>query len=544
MFFSPTKPTLFQLFPIMVTTMSGTAEASSAKRGGRGYTAVGDGSDSGDDDSEAADGAAADRKALLLESSDTTLPRPAAGAASAASAATDGPKGCVARRRYQLSLLATLGGGLAYAQRAGLAVSIVRLQSVFGWDKPMQGEVLSAFYLGYMLLQIPGGLLAATFGPRRVLGLAVLLSSACSLFSPWASRTSPWMLFAVRAAQGCCQAPIFPACSTLWSRWAPPAERSTLSSNTQVGGYIGSMVAGIAAGWQCDNPEVPLVGGWEAVFVLHGLLGLCWSLAWFVVWDVRNTPRDDSARCTAAERDYIEGALLAETARAQELAALVAASAGHATENDGATKPERKKSAAVSNHSSGLSWALARNMVRSPAMWAICIAHTSTDWVFYVMGDGTPAFLRDVVGLSLTQAGFFAAVPQLLLIAVSLLSARTADCLLRPGGRCFQRTGLVRKTFTATALLPTAVGLLLLGLLGPQLSEGVTLGVLACLSGMGGIETGGGYSVNHLDIAPANAGVVQSVKNMFGQATGCKSSLRGFASRSEQTRQCSCCRSN
>jgi ACS family sodium-dependent inorganic phosphate cotransporter len=153
-------------------------------------------------------------------------------------------------------------------------------------------------------------------------------------------------------------------------------------------------------------------------------------------------------------------------------------------------------------------------------------------------------FLRDVVGLSLTQAGFFAAVPQLLLIAVSLVSARTADRLLRPGGRCFQRTGLVRKTFTATALLPTAAGLLLLGLLGPQLSEGVTLGVLACLSGMGGIETGGGYSVNHLDIAPANAGVVQSVKNMFGQATGCKSSLRGFASRSEQTRQCSCCRSN
>ena len=65
----------------------------------------------------------------------------------------------------------------------------------------------------------------------------------------------------------------------------------------------------------------------------------------------------------------------------------------------------------------------------------------------------------------------------------------------------FQRTALVRKGFTAAALLPTAAGLLLLGA-GPPLSEGVVLLILALLSGIGGIETGGGYSVNHLDIAP------------------------------------------
>jgi len=299
-------------------------------------------------------------------------------------------------------------------------------------------------------------------------------------------------------AQGCFQAPIFTACSTLWSRWAPPAERSTLSSNTQVGGYIGSMLAGVAAGWQCDNPSAFLVGGWEAVFMLHGLLGVCWSLAWFVVWDVRDSPREDTARCSSAERDFIEAELVAETRRAHARAAQASGK-----ERD-TLREEQPVISSMKRSEGGLSCKLAANMVRSPAVWAICIAHTSTDWVFYIMGDGTPAFLRDVVGLTLTQAGFFNAVPQILLIAFSLCSARVADRMVGPNGRCFQRTALVRKVFTAVALLPTAAGLLLLGA-GPPLSEGSVLVILALLSGIGGIETGGGYSVNHLDIAPVIA---------------------------------------
>ena len=458
----------------------------------RGYSTVGGGSCSDEDTPESDPDScvygedSADRT-QLLESSSVHVVQ--SGSASAVPNTR-----CLGQRRYELSLLATTAGAIGYAQRAVLAVSIVRLQSVFGWDKVLQGQILSSFFLGYMVCQLPGGLLAAKFGARRVLGLAILMSSVCSLLSVWAARRSPSALFGVRLAQGCFQAPIFPACSTLWSHWAPPAERSTLSSNTQVGGYVGSMLAGVAAGWQCDNPAVPLVGGWEAVFVLHGFLGVCWSLLWFVIWDAQNSPREDIRRCTDSERDYIEAELLAETQRTQTLAASVGA--------DGTLQEQETVAFSPNNaRESGVSWKLARNMARSPAVWAICIAHTSTDWVFYVMGDGTPAFLRDVVGLSLTQAGFFNALPQLLLIVFSLCSARVADHLIGPNGRCFQRTGLVRKAFTAAALLPAAAGLLLLGV-GPPLSEGKILVILTLLSGVGGIETGGGYSINHLDIAP------------------------------------------
>jgi MFS family permease len=50
---------------------------------------------------------------------------------------------------------------------------------------------------------------------------------------------------------------------------------------SQVGGYVGQMLAGLLAGWQCDNPAVPLVGGWQGVFYLWGGLGIGWGLLWF-----------------------------------------------------------------------------------------------------------------------------------------------------------------------------------------------------------------------------------------------------------------------
>ena len=52
-------------------------------------------------------------------------------------------------------------------------------------------------------------------------------------------------------------------------------------------------------------------------------------------------------------------------------------------------------------------WWLAGQMLRSTPVVAICIAHTTSDWAGYIMYDGTPAYMRDVLGLNLSQAGFF-----------------------------------------------------------------------------------------------------------------------------------------
>ena len=50
--------------------------------------------------------------------------------------------------------------------------------------------------------------------------------------------------------------------------------------------------------------------------------------------------------------------------------------------------------------------------------------------------------------------------------------------------------------------------------------QSVVLGLLVLTDGFGGVRYGGGASVNHLDIAPVNAGVIQGLKNTLAQLAG------------------------
>ena len=51
------------------------------------------------------------------------------------------------------------------------------LQWYYGWDTRTQGWILSAFFIGYYVVQIPAGLLIQRFGAKRVtVGGALCLS--------------------------------------------------------------------------------------------------------------------------------------------------------------------------------------------------------------------------------------------------------------------------------------------------------------------------------------------------------------------------------
>ena len=48
------------------------------------------------------------------------------------------------------------------------------LMKEFGWGEAMMGTVLSAFFVGYLFTQPPGGLIADRFDGKGILGFAVL----------------------------------------------------------------------------------------------------------------------------------------------------------------------------------------------------------------------------------------------------------------------------------------------------------------------------------------------------------------------------------
>jgi len=72
----------------------------------------------------------------------------------------------------------------------------------FEWSKVLQGNILSAFYVGYILTQIPGGWLANKFGGKHVMGTGLLIGIVCTMVTPMAARIHPYLLIFVRIVMG------------------------------------------------------------------------------------------------------------------------------------------------------------------------------------------------------------------------------------------------------------------------------------------------------------------------------------------------------
>ena len=90
----------------------------------------------------------------------------------------------------------------------------------FCWTQSQQGLLKSAFFIGYVLLQVHGGSLAEKFGTKIVLGfICVLLPSVLTLLTPIATAWNFWALFTIRILIGLAESATFPSLPPLVSRY-------------------------------------------------------------------------------------------------------------------------------------------------------------------------------------------------------------------------------------------------------------------------------------------------------------------------------------
>lgn len=101
----------------------------------------------------------------------------------------------------------------------------------YDWSEELQGYILGSFYTGYVLMHIPGGLLAQRFGGKWVLIGAQLPTALFTLLTPWVVTAggAPGLMV-LRALMGAFQGGLFPAMATVISSWVPKNERGFLTS--------------------------------------------------------------------------------------------------------------------------------------------------------------------------------------------------------------------------------------------------------------------------------------------------------------------------
>lgn len=183
---------------------------------------------------------------------------------------------------------------LLYIDRICISVAKEPIARELALSDKAMGWVLSAFALGYALLQVPSGALADRWGPRRVLASIVTFWSGMTALTGAAWNYASLLVF--RFLFGAGEAGAFPGMSRAIYSWFPLRERGMILGINFSGSRLGAAFALPLVAWLIT------AGGWRLAFVLLGGIGLVWALLWWLAF--RDTP-EAHPRLPAAERDHI-----------------------------------------------------------------------------------------------------------------------------------------------------------------------------------------------------------------------------------------------
>ncbi|EPY83120.1 sodium-dependent phosphate transport protein 3 [Camelus ferus] len=149
--------------------------------------------------------------------------------------------------------------------------------SVYEWSPETQGIIFSSINYGIILTLIPSGYLAGIFGAKQMLGAGLLISSLLTLSTPLAADFGVILVIVIRTIQGMAQGMAWTGQFTIWAKWAPPLERSKLTSIAGSGVAFGSFII------LCVGGLISQALGWPFIFYIFGSIGCVCCLLWFTV---------------------------------------------------------------------------------------------------------------------------------------------------------------------------------------------------------------------------------------------------------------------
>lgn len=359
-----------------------------------------------------------------------------------------------------------LGVAITYFERNGFAVAMTVASDAHGLPQSVKGDMMSLFFSTYLSTHLVGGALARQVGGLLMLRRMTAVWALCALVSPFHPSALP-ALRLCRLGIGLSQGFVFPALHTLLSEMTTARTRGRVVSLVVSSIYLGSAFSMVT------SPTIVALYGSAAQSRAAGALALGWlALSACVRW-----PGHDASRV-----------LRLRTSR------------GGACERDGRC-----------SWASDVPWL---RMASSPAVLVMMASSFTFHLVVFFLQSWTPTFVLVVLKEALRGPGasqLAQAAPWLLMYAVAVVAGSCSDAAAaRLGIRA------ARKLVCAAGLLSCAPCLILV----PHARSAPELYALSALVLMAAGFSRGGWSINHIDIGPAYAGVLQGYAGTAGNLAG------------------------
>lgn len=167
---------------------------------------------------------------------------------------------------------------IAFYQRVAPAVITRELSADFGLSAASLGNLSAFYFYGYVAVQIPTGLLADRFGPRKVLSVGAVATAIGTLLFALAPGVA--LANAGRFAIGAAAGVAFVSMLKLASHWMPSRQFAFVSGVALFMGVVGATLAGAPLRIAVD------AFGWREVMVASAVVTFAAAVAiWLVVRD-------------------------------------------------------------------------------------------------------------------------------------------------------------------------------------------------------------------------------------------------------------------
>ena len=156
---------------------------------------------------------------------------------------------------------------IAYIDRVNVSFANLRMSADLGFSDRVYALGVGAFYLSYIVLEIPGAIIAERWSPRKWIARIMISWGLVTILTGFIQNTGQF--YAARFLLGAAEASFVPAVLVYLTRWFSLRDRSRaiacLFAALPVASLIGAPLAGLLLGVHWLG-----LAGWRWLFILEG----------------------------------------------------------------------------------------------------------------------------------------------------------------------------------------------------------------------------------------------------------------------------------
>lgn len=293
---------------------------------------------------------------------------------------------------------------IAFVDRNNIGLAIPSMSKALHFSPTISGLAFGIFFLGYLILQVPGGHLAERWSAKWFVFVALLVWGVLSSITGLVQNVEQLLL--LRFLLGVAEGGVWPATLVLLAHWFPRRERARANSLWILCLPVASVVSSPISGW-----ILSVTGGdYRILFLAEGAPAILWAVLWAIF--IKDHPHQSDA-ISPEERDYLARTL--------------------DEERKDRDRPEL---------------GTYRKAMTSPFTWLFCLIYFFSTIPGYGISSFFPSLLKQT-GMSIGMVGIVNALPYVVAVIGLLVVGVVSD------------RSMVRRRWVAIPALVTGAGLVI-----------------------------------------------------------------------------------